>query len=414
MNMYKISLVNYIRDKAIFKLYIFAFFILFFQSIHVWFLWGDFFKITCPLFFVAISYVNRKNNSLLYDKKHYHHIYIILFLISFLALRGSYDAGILSICKSLIGLLALYDLLILSQPVCVYIIRILTKIFSIISAISLAGWILFLLGVPLPHSNIMDPEYGYSFYNYYIFLYDYHLTLPRFCSIYLEPGYYGQLAVLILFANKMRINKITSVIFIGVLFSLSLAGYALIAIGFIFKYLGKKHIWYIIFLFITGYVFVSSVRQYNGGDNVINLLILERMGFENGKMSGYNRTGDDFDRYMDTKFMQNGTFILGHGSDFEKMKWEHGVAGYKVYIAQNGYIGLILAIFAYCLTLTRLTKTNREMRLYFILFMIVYWQAAYPFWFCYFALYVTGLAYLRTDDYDRKKKANYLCLHSYA
>lgn len=399
MSLNNISSLNVVKSKLTFRLYIISFFLLFLQSIHVWFLWGNLFKIVCPLLFVFASLLNRSYNPGLYARKLYKHIPIIVFLILFLSLRGCYDAGILSIGKSCIGVFALYDVLLLSPSICVNLIRVITKVFGVITLISLLGWILFLIGVPLPHEYIQDREFGYSFQNYYIFLYNELGIIPRFGSIFLEPGYYGQLAAIILYANKMKINNwYTITIMIGVLFSLSLAGYALVAIGFIFTYLRRKYLWVLILLAAIGWGFISVAKSYNGGDNPINLLILSRMEFEDGEMTGYNRSGDDFDHYMETTFMQNGLFLFGHGSSFEKMKWDQGVAGYKVYLAQNGYVGLIMAIIAYLYIVNRLSKPKKQMILFFLLVMILYWQAAYPFWFCYFSIYVTGLAHLRSNE----------------
>lgn len=390
-----------IKDKLVFKIYVAAFFILFLQSIHVWFLWGVVFKVICPLIFVAASFFNRIKNPELYSRRQYNHIKSILLIILFISLRGSYDAGILSIGKALIGVLALYDVLLLSQCACIHFFRLITKLFGIITIISLMGWILFLIGIPLPHEYIVDKEYGYAFDNYYLFLNGPSFLFPRFCSVFLEPGYYGQLAALILFANKMKVNNIyTFTILIGVFFSLSLAGYALVSLGFIFTYMNRKYFKiYIVLAALCG-CFWYGVKSYNEGDNAINLLILSRMEFEDGKMSGYNRSGEDFDHYMDTSFMQDGIFFFGLGSSFEKMTWDHGVAGYKVYLAQNGYVGLIMAILAYWYVLNRNPKAKRMMKFYFFLIMIVFWQAAYPFWFCYFSIYVTGLANLRTNNFN--------------
>lgn len=388
--------IETIIDKKVFKFYVFSFCLLFLQSIHVWFLWGNFFKIVCPTVFVFASLLNRSRNKGLYTKNQYHHISGIIVIIALLAIRGSYDAGVLSIGKAIIDVIALYDVLLLSYYASQYLIQVLTKLFGIISIVSLIGWLLFLFGVPLPHEYIIDKEFGYAFENYYIFLYNTGLLIPRFCSIYLEPGYYGQLAAIILFANRMKIDNLyTIVILIGVLFSLSLAGYALVAIGFIFTYLKRKYFFYLVFLLLIGFGFIDGAKKYNGGDNAVNIWILSRMEFEDGEMVGYNRSGEDFDQYMKTTFMQNGNFLFGLGSKFEKMNWDHGVAGYKVYIAQKGYVGLLLAVLAYWLIVCRSPKPNRLMKLFFVLIMILYWQAAYPFWFCYFAVYVTGLGKLR-------------------
>lgn len=390
------STFKYIKDRSVFNLYIITYFALFLQSIHVWFFWGNLFKIICPLLFVCSSILNRKKNPSLYSSNCYSHIIGIIIIISFLSIRGSYDAGILSICKSVVGILALIDVLLLSPKICIYLTKNVTIVFAVITAISLSGWVLFLIGVPLPHALIVDKEFGYVLDNYYIFLYNNSL-IPRFGSVFLEPGYYGQLASIILFANKMRINnRYTIIILLGVLFSLSLAGYALVTIGFILTYLRKKYIVYFFIIFALGYVFVEKAKSYSGGENAINTMVLSRMEFEDGEMKA-QRTTEDFDRYMNTKFHQNGYTLFGVGSDFEKMHWE-GVAGYKVYIAQNGYLGLFLAILAYWLVLFRIPKPKIQMKFFFILIMLLYWQAAYPFWFCYFSIYVIGLAFLQTNN----------------
>lgn len=415
--MNNIYIKNSIRDKRIFNLYVVAFFILFLQSFHVWFLWHTFFKVICPLFFIVISYLNRRKNPEIYSFGHYRHIHAIVFIIIFLALRGSYDAGLLSIGKALIGVVALYDVLLLSQYACIHFIRKITKTFGIITIISLIGWIPFLLGIPLPHDYIVNKEYGYTFQNYFVFLYGEAASFlfPRFCSIFLEPGYYGQMAAAILFANKMKINNIfTIAIFIGVLFSLSLTGYVLVVLGVVFTYVHKRNIKSFVFLTILGSSLLYGVGSYNGGNNAVNLLIFSRMEFEDGEMKGYNRTGDDFDSYMKNQFMRNGLFLFGHGSAFEKMKWEHGVAGYRVYLAQNGYVGLFLAVFAYWLILKRIPKTKKNDETFFILFMIIYWQAAYPFWFCYFAIFVTGLAHLRSDSKNLITHKNDISMYCHA
>lgn len=391
------------NSKVTFKLYVFAYIVLFLQSMHVWFFWGNLFKIFCPIFFLIAAYLNHKKNPFCYTNYNGLNSSVFLFIILFIGLWGSYDAGILSICKAIVCAAALYELTKLSENTNKTILLALTKCFGIISMISLAGWILFILGFSLPSSPIEDREFGYTFENYYIFLYNGLGFIPRFCSIFLEPGYYGQLAAIILFANKMKLDNIyTIAIFIATLFSLSLAGYVLVAMGFIFVNIRHVNFRKLILTVVIGYSVFNFVKNYNNGDNVVNNLILARLEIEDGKLTGDDRVTEELDMYFRHALIQNDKFLFGLGSEFNEMDWEGGVAGYKVYIIQNGYVGLILAIFGYLIILYRQGKPNLLMKLCFVLFMALYWQASYPYWFGFFSVYVFSLASLRYSTNTKK------------
>lgn len=386
------------HNKLIFKIYIFAYLLLFLQSMHVWFLWGNLFKIVCPILFVIAAFFNHNQNPTCYSKYNRSYSAIFLTILLFISFRRSYDAGILSICKAVIGVIALYELTQLSEETNKKILSNLTKCFGIISIVSLAGWIFFLLGFPLPSSPIKDAEFGYSFENYYIFLYNRLGLIPRYCSVFLEPGYYGQLASIILFANKMRLNNIYNVsILIATLFSLSLAGYVLLIMGFIFANIRRKNFKKLVLIVIIGFFVFNLVKNYNDGNNAINDSIIARLEVEDGKLAGDDRSTKKLDKYFSHSLLQNGEFLFGLGSEFQKMDWGRGVAGYKAYIVENGYIGLILAICGYLLILYRKPRPNLMMKLCFVLFMALYWQASYPYWFGFFSIYVFSLSNLRNN-----------------
>lgn len=383
-------------NNKVFNFYVFAYLLLFMQSMHVWFLWGDLFKIACPIFFLLVAYLNRLKNPSCYSSYAQSKNKILLAIFVFIALQGSYDAGILSICKSLVGVAALYEIVTLSEDTCTKLLAVLTKTFGLISVVSLVGWLFFLVGFPLPNSNIVDLEFGYTFDNYYVFLYNQLGPIPRFCSVFLEPGYYGQLAAVILFANRMRLNNVyTFTIFIANLFSLSLAGYVLVVLGFVFSNVNKRNLWKLIILTCLGYGSFLFIKSYNGGSNPINEFIFARLEVEDGKLVGDDRSTKELDAYLHNGLIKNGKFLFGHGSEFSKMDWGHGVAGYKAYIVENGYVGLVLAIVAYVILLFRRSQANMMMKSCLFLFMLMYWQAAYPFWLGFFSIYVFSLANLR-------------------
>lgn len=379
--------------------------LLFLQSMHVWFLWGNLFKIACPLFFLFAAYNNHKKNPQCYQTYSPNDKTFFLLIIAFISFRGSYDAGVLSICKSLVGVAVLCEVIKLNRETGTRLLIILTKIFGIISLISLIGWILFLFGISLPNNSIVDDEFGYSFENYYIFLYNRLGIIPRFCSIFLEPGYYGQLASIILFANKMKLNNIYLVaIFISIIFSLSLAGYVLVIIGFLFTYIRRENIIKLCVLVAIGYFSFNFFQNYNGGDNPVNDLIFARLEIKDGKLAGDDRSTDELDKYLKTTLLNKDEFLFGVGSAFSKMDWGHGVAGYKAYIVENGYVGLILAILGYLIMLYRHRKPNIHMKLCFILFMAMYWQAAYPYWFGFFSIYVFSLSFFSIERENKAEK----------
>ena len=359
----------------VYNLYIFSFLLLFLQSMHVWFLWGNMFKIACPIFFLIVAYNNKKVNPQCYQRYSHNSKLLFLFVIILIFLRGSLDAGTLSICKSVVSILVLFEIVTVSDKMGMQILLCLTKFFGIISFISLVGWILFLAGVSLPNQYIIDEEFGYSFDNYYIFLYNRLGLIPRFCSVFLEPGYYGQLASIILFANRMKLNNVYLIsIFVSALFSLSLAGYVLIVMGFIFVNLNRNNIKKLFLLVVVGYSVFYVIKDFNGGDNIINDYIFARLEIEDGKLAGDDRSTDRLDNYFRTKIYQNNEYLFGVGSSFSKMDWGHGVAGYKAYIVENGYVGLLLAIFGYLLILYRYKKTDIYMKLCFVLFMTSRWR----------------------------------------
>ena len=389
-------------NNIVFKIYYYSFLMLFLQSMHVWFLWGNLFKILCPILFLCCAYLNHRKNPICY--RSYSQKYLFLILIAILALLGVYDAGFMSISKVLIGIFALFEITLLSKQIGKIILLKLTKLFGIISLISLIGWVMFLLNIPLPHNGIIDDEFGYTFENYYVFLYNGLGVIPRFCSIFLEPGYYGQLAAIFLFANNMKLNNVYLVfIFIAILFSLSLAGYVLLILGFLFTYIKKGKIVYLIFSVVLGIGIYHYLKSYNEGDNPINNLIFSRLEIQDGKLSGDHRSTDLLDRYYSKTLKEKGQVLFGVGSSFSKMNWGHGVAGYKAYIVEHGYVGLFLALIGYFIILFREKYTSRKMILSFIFFMALYWQAAYPYWFSFFSLYVFCISIFVLQECKRIK-----------
>lgn len=91
---------------------------------------------------------------------------------------------------------------------------------------------------------------------------------------------------------------------------------------------------------------------YNGGDNLIHDLILMRLEIEDGEMVGDNRVTDDFQMEFDD-FLQSSDIFLGREMDWSTF----GNSGFRVYIYENGLIGLLLVILLYFLHI-HMPETN--------------------------------------------------------
>ena len=124
---------------------------------------------------------------------------------------------------------------------------------KLICFISLVGWILYLMGTPLPHYYSPTTDF-YSHEVFYFFRMGANTLitdstsiidmLPRFCGLFLEPGHIGSTACLMLYVNQFNFQKRSNFIYLfSILLSLSLAAYCLLFIGMIlFYYLRGKNI----------------------------------------------------------------------------------------------------------------------------------------------------------------------------
>lgn len=104
-----------------------------------------------------------------------------------------------------------------------------------ICCISLIGWLLYLIKLPLPH-YYSDTTDFYSHEVYYLFVVGANNILedllPRFCGMFLEPGHIGSTCCLLLFINEFNFkNKSNFIYLLSIILSLSLAAYCLLFIG---------------------------------------------------------------------------------------------------------------------------------------------------------------------------------------
>lgn len=258
----------------------------------------------------------------------------------------------------------------------------LIKGFAILLGVSIIFWIPQIFGRPLL-PGISDfygawsdryGDYGYIFENHFLYVVNLRMhddQLLRFSSIFLEPGYLGCLLAIILFVEEYKLKKWHNAIFvIALILTFSLAGWLVFGVGFFLLQMknSSNRIFKLILLFTTLYLFDYFFSTLNGGNNVVNEFILERLKFDSsrGTIEGYNRTEEAFDEWFNS-FMFTKDAVFGNPSKYQAL-WSDSVnVGWKYYVACNGFTGLL----AYILYLLSVVRANGSKYLGFSMMILM-------------------------------------------
>ena len=245
-----------------------------------------------------------------------------------------------------------------------------SKCMIIIIIISVPAWILFLVGVDLPHSDmILHPNGFHKYYDYRFFRLDARndevidLIIPRFQSWFLEPGQFATPCVFLFFLNGARFNRKNLPFIIGIILSFSLVALVLffgciIARKIIVKekYLFIKLLLIAIVVGGVGYYFTQYVEQ----ENSVNKYVFSRLEYDEDKgISGNNRTSHYFDKKY-KEFLQSPDRYLGIRQQLsEGYNWTNNCSGYKKFIVKNGFIGFgLFMAFVFLLFFFNRSKPN--------------------------------------------------------
>lgn len=278
-----------------------------------------------------------------------------------------------------------------------------------ILAISIPFYILYLLGFPLPHSQV--DAFDYTFDNYRFFLVDHRFNwelIPRFHSVFIEPGQLGMACVTILFAQVGKWNTWRCrILFLALLMTFSLAAYlCFLAMLFSVSWMkGKAVIGKILLLGGIVLTIGISAMFYNRGDNLINNLIVSRLMLnEDGEMEGDNRTTDLFTREYE-KLFSSGDILIGKGNE-ELSKFGFGNAGYRVFIYCYGLISVACLCFMF-FAIAR-TGTNKRACLSMLLIhALSFWAHGIPHRpYIYISLYILLFSTVYPPNYYISAKNN--------
>lgn len=269
--------------------------------------------------------------------------------------------------------------------------------FAVLLFISVLWWILWLMGIPLPHTTEKLPwqynEFGFLNQNYFFFRHAVNLSpyatvesFLRFNGFFLEPGHIGTITSLFLYANKYNLREKRNIIFLVVIIiSFSAAAYILTFIGYLFYKFSYRPV-KIIVPIIFSCICLLLVLLYNNGHNLINELIFDKLTRDSGAIEGRFSSQTQL---LWNQVIADGRIFFGAGAGVQVPQ----SSGYKVYLIMNGLFGAFLIILAYW----HILQSNRsKLGLYmFFLLMISFLQRVYATWDAFLDPYILGLTYLQ-------------------
>ena len=258
------------------------------------------------------------------------------------------------------------------------------KVFAGFLIISILFFFLHFIGVNLPNVSVERGNYSYT--NFFFFLLDdrelWNILIPRFNSVFLEPGHMGTTIIMLLATQIGKWKKWYNVVlFVALLMSFSLAAYCL---GVMLLFLRLWMLRRKIVLKVLGLVsflgiIVGGSFVYNDGDNMLNNLIVMRLEVSDtgDDFKGNNRVSEDFEKEFES-FLGSSDILFGREMDYEG--W--GNSGYRVYIYDYGMAGFALFLLFYFFAF----RTGRDIRAIttaFVLSMTNFWIRGYPMLFAF-------------------------------
>lgn len=374
----------------------------YFGSLNPWFMWGVIkFNSIIPTIFILLSmYVSSYFlGKGIFDREE-SSIPAFLALLSLVLMRIVNGNNAIGITEAILTAFIIFSVLRLNNDYLERLMRIICIIMGGFMCVSVAGFLLFLFGFPLPSSSIMNEELHYSFQNYYIFLIDdraFFALFPRFHSVFLEPGHLGTATAFLLFTQIGHWKKWYNImLFVTTFLTFSLAAYVLlIMVLFAAAWIQHKQFFLkilaIIFLIISVGV---GAFLYDQGDNMLFTMIVERLEMtEDGSIAGDNRVTEDFEAVYDD-YVQSSDIWFGREYSIEDFGF--GNAGYRVFLYDYGLICLVLVLLFY-ISSVMFSPDKRAVISVLVIAIAAFMVRATPFSF-YFLLPLYALPYIRPED----------------
>jgi hypothetical protein len=247
--------------------------------------------------------------------------------------------------------------------------------------------------MPLPNLGVIHNESAEAYkYTNYIFVIKGAFYNIRFNSIFLEPGHLGMIIAFFLYALRFDFSRweVWSLMVVE-FFTLSLAGYVLVGLGYVFSLIVSRKgvIKLVIFAGFSFGIVYGVASSYNNGNNLVNKLIFERLAYDEEKgLVGNNRFGKYAEDLVANKMLSGNIWL---GSSKQLYKGEFLGAGWKVFFIKYGMLPM-LTFLAFYLSFLYTSKDKRYVNLFIVLLATAFLQRSYPYWFAWNFPFIAGIA----------------------
>ena len=384
------------KNSKLFTSYSFLIFLLFVDSMYPWYMWENYVRQGTTLIGALVSiYIGRKEAcrfSITKPKI----LFCALFFFSFLwmMIGGNFGIRYAPFCY----ILVVY-LILLKSDYKKSMLALITKLYAILLTVSLLSYIFSVMGwYSLNPSVIIFNEGQYECNNFYTFIVSTKgfESAFRFMSIFMEPGHMTMGTVPLIMANRFDLsNRYVMMLVICELFTLSLAGYITLFVGYVLYNATPsklKHLF--VGTAIVGLIlFIISQTEYSV---VLDQFIFQRLEYKDGDIAGNNRVTLNFEKVYQ-QFIK--TTDVWFGTTLIDVNAFGGISGYKKYIVQHGLIGLILCLFVYTFQFFRFLKS--DIGVLTLTLLLLLYQNAYPYWFCMIIAYILGTDNLKYKTYPK-------------
>lgn len=245
-------------------------------------------------------------------------------------------------------------------------------LFSLLMAASIIAQLLYMLDILPSLGTIVNPDQD-RIYTVYPFLIReqvsdvYNLSGMRFSGAYDEPGAIGTLAAILLCIDGFRLKSFKNIVFlITGLMSMSLAFYIILVVfSLLHALIVRKNILLVMSIVIC----IGFFYKYTIDNPFFDTLIWERLEWDEDKqgIAGEDRMVGDADYYFDKHVKGTSAYWFGLKDTKDFWKAAEGSSSYKVVIAQNGMIFLML----YLLSFIVLAIRHKSQKVGVLIFLIL-------------------------------------------
>ncbi len=392
--------------------------ILMLTSFRAWMFW----ELEASVFFWIVSFCISIFFILL-NRKHYLHNnrsrYVKWFVWLQLAVVITFihsDLNFLGVIAGIVKIWCVLPVILLNKESKANLFDTVYKTISVVLSVSLIAWLLYLSGVPLSYDMQEYSDGLYYFQNYRFFLRNTTMGIdaffPRFCSIFLEPGFLGCLISLLLISRKFKKDYWLIIMLIALFLTFSLAGWLITIIGFVlYKTVNARRI--IVTVLSMGLALLAInyfARNYNEGDNAVNYLIFERLSFDankTGNISGYDRSTEQTSDWFWNSFINSPDILFG--SESSKTILEINDTDFIAYIIRYGIVGFLLfmAFTLYPFFSSSISNKRRRISLlvYSMTFFLIFLQTIHLiFSIMYLSVFILGESEILTQADALKKE----------